>query len=77
MSLVGIGVIDHESSPLGHLAEMTVGVVEILHCGQICLRGQACWNFLINNYIIARFKPEWELKSLLVTKYAGKYGNVA
>ena len=38
--LVWISVIDHEPSPLGHLTQVSVGVVEILHSSDVGLRGQ-------------------------------------
>ena len=39
-TLVGIGVVDHESCPLRHLTEMPEGVVEVLDRRDVGLRRQ-------------------------------------
>ena len=60
-ALVRISVIEHESCPLGHLSQVSEGVVEILDSSQVSVWGEV----------------EGELKTRLVTKDAGQDGNVA
>ena len=59
--LVRIRVVDHEPSPLSHLAQVTEGVVEVLDGCDVRLRLQA----------------EGELEARLVAEDAGEDGDVA
>ena len=59
--LVRVSIIDHQTSPLSHLSEVPVGVVEVLDGG----------------YVGLRVEGEGELEARLVAKYAGQDGDVA
>ena len=61
MSLVGISVVDHETSPLRHLTQVSPGVVEVLHRGQVSLGSQS----------------EGELETWLISEDAGQDGDVS
>ena len=61
LSLVGISVVDHETSPLRHLTQVSPGVVEVLHRGQVSLCSQS----------------EGELETRLISEDAGQDGDVS